>query len=310
MSSSSEIVVVWGEVLWDRFPDGDQLGGAPANLAWHVGQAGTWVRLVSRVGGDGDGRRAIEQLADFVDPALIQIDPERATGEVTVRLDGAEPRYTLAPGRAWERIEYTDAVASALEEGIDVFVYGTLAQRKPEGLMGWRAAVAAARCLRVCDLNLRKTDQNGPAIAEAIAAADVLKVNDRELDALRGWFGWADPVAALRDPTRIPRADGAPMPLTVAQGARLVVVTHGADGSTLYGDGAPIRIAPTPAAPGGDHVGCGDAYLAILVHGLALGADLATSGRLAGRWAAAVAASRGATPRFTETQIADLLELA
>ena len=309
MSSSSEIVVVWGEVLWDRFPDGDQLGGAPANLAWHLGQAGTWVRLVSRIGADGDGRRAIDQLADHVDPSLIQIDPERATGEVTVELVGAEPRYTLVPGRAWERIEYTDAVASALEEGIDVFVYGTLAQRRAEGLAGWREAVAAARCLRVCDLNLRPTDQNAPAIAEAIAAADVLKVNDRELEALRAWFGWPDPIAALRDPAMVPRVVGGPVPATIAQGPRLVIVTHGAEGSTIHGDGAPIRIPPVTAGPGGDNVGCGDAYLAILVQGLALGADLATSGRLASRWAAAVASVRGATPRFTEAQIADLLEL-
>ena len=39
MSTSDEAVVIWGELLWDRFPDGDKLGGAPANVAWHLGQA-------------------------------------------------------------------------------------------------------------------------------------------------------------------------------------------------------------------------------------------------------------------------------
>ena len=287
----ADAVVIWGEVLWDRFPDGDQLGGAPANVAWHLGQAGGWPQLVSRVGDDADGHRAIEALSELVDTELVQLDPERATGEVTVRLDNGEPRYTLHAGRAWERIACTPAVLAALATA-GVFVYGTLAQRTADGLAGWRAARDAARCLHACDLNLRPTDQNAPAIAEALAAADIVKVNDRELAALRDWLGWTDPIGRLR------------------ARSRTVAVTHGADGSTLFGDGEAIEIAGTRAAPGGDNVGCGDAYFAILLYGLTSGWDLATSGRAASRYAAAVAAERGATPRFDEAQLASLLEIA
>lgn len=287
----STSVVIWGEVLWDRFPDGDQLGGAPANVAWHLGQAGGWPQLVSRVGDDADGRRAIARLSEHVDVELVQVDPTRATGEVTVALVGGEPRYTLHAGRAWERIACTDDVRAAVAEA-GVFVFGTLAQRTPEGLAGWREAAAVARdaCLRVCDLNLRPTDQDAPAIREAIEAADVIKINDRELAALRDWLGWADPLA------------------TLAARKRVVAVTHGAAGSTLHGEAGSHAIPAFPAAPGGDNVGCGDAYLAILVHGLTLGWDLVTSGRAAARWAAAVAGVRGATPTFSEAQIAALLE--
>lgn len=291
MTESSDTVIVWGEVLWDRFPSGDQLGGAPANVAWHLGMAGGWARLVSRVGDDEDGRRAIARLAACVDTSLVQIDPERATGEVTVRLEGGEPRYTLHPGRAWERIACTAAVRGALGEA-SVLVYGTLAQRTAEGFAGWRAAAraAAASCLRVYDLNLRPIEIDAQVIGEGIAVADVVKVNDRELAALRDLFGWPDPLAALRRGR-----------------ARVVVVTHGAAGATLLGDGAPIELPGVPAAPGGDNVGCGDAFLAILIHGMTLGWDLAASGRAAARWAAAVAGARGATPVFGEEQIADLL---
>src|SRR5688572_13933502 len=103
-------VIVWGEVLWDRFPDGDQLGGAPANVAWHLGLCGTRAALVTRIGDDADGRRAVERLAHHVDVSLVQVDPERATGEVRIALVAGEPRYTLVPGCAWERIEVTPAV--------------------------------------------------------------------------------------------------------------------------------------------------------------------------------------------------------
>jgi fructokinase len=296
-AAPGDSVIVWGEVLWDRLPSGDVLGGAPANVAWHLGQAGGWVQLVSRVGDDDDGRRALARLAEHVDTSLVQIDPERATGEVTVRLEDGEPRYTLHPGRAWERIACTDAARAALAEA-SVLVYGTLAQRTADGFAGWSEAAraAAATCLRVCDLNLRPTEQNEPAIRAALEAADVVKVNDRELAALRDRLGWPDPIEALRRP-----APGR---------TRVVAVTHGAAGSTLFGDGEAIEIPAVRAEPGGDNVGCGDAYLALLVHGMTLGWDLAASGRAASRWAAAVAGVRGATPTFSDEQIADLLEVA
>ena len=284
---SSDAVLIWGELLWDRFPDGDQLGGAPANVAWHFGQAGGWARLVTRVGDDDAGRRAVARLEVLVDTSLVQIDPERATGEVLVRVENGEPRYTLVPDRAWERIEHTDATRAALDEA-GVFVFGTLAQRKPEGLAAWRDAVRATRATKVCDLNLRPTDQHAPAISEAIASADIIKINDRELAALHQWFGWPDPIAKLRERSK------------------LIAVTHGAAGSTLHGERT-IEIPAFAAQPGGDNVGCGDAYLAILVYGLTSGWDLEHSGRAAARWAAAVAGQRGATPAFDEDLIEELL---
>ncbi|MBA3464555.1 MAG: carbohydrate kinase [Deltaproteobacteria bacterium] len=292
MSSSDEAVVIWGEVLWDRFPEGDQLGGAPANVAYHLGQAGGWARLVSRVGNDELGKRALERLGAYVDTSLIQVDAERPTGEVGVSIEAGEPRYTLHADRAWERIACTPSTATAIAEA-GVLIFGTLSQRTGEGLAGWRQAIAAATdtCLKVCDINLRRVPglPATPEVREALDAADVIKVNDRELGILAGWYGWADPIAALRASTKV------------------LAVTHGAGGSTLYGDAAPIHIPGVHARPGGDNVGCGDAYLAILVLGMTMGWDLSASGHAASRYAAAVAEARGATPMFDDARIAELL---
>jgi fructokinase len=295
--STDQAVIIWGELLWDMFPDGAKLGGAPTNVAWHLAQAGGWARLITRIGDDEPGRRALDELGDLVDTSLVQIDPDRATGEVQVALDDrGEARYRLVPGRAWERIACTDDAIGALGEA-SVVIYGTLAQHTAEGLEGWRAAMNAAhgRCLKVCDVNLRRTDTasvaEGVAVLAALERADVVKVNDRELAALADWLGWGDPIDELRKRPRV------------------VAVTHGAGGSTLFGESTAIEIAGVHAAAGGDNVGCGDAYLAILVHGMTLGWDLATSGHAASRWAAAVASVRGATPRFEAAHIDDLLEL-
>lgn len=287
--------MIWGEVLWDRFPDGDRLGGGPSNVAWHLGLAGGWARLVSRVGDDPAGHRAIEELAQVCDPDLVQLDRHRATGEVQVAIEAGEPRYTLTPGRAWERIECTADVATALGEA-SVLVYGTLAQHTDDGIAGWRAAVEAAQdtCLKVCDVNLRRTRTAPPgelrAVREALAAADIVKVNEAELAKIADWFDWrGDPVARLRE------------------GKRVVAVTYGARGSTLYAEKETIEIAGVSAGAGGDNVGCGDAYVAIFVHGMTLGWDLATAGAAASRWAAFVAGVRGATPHLSTEQIDDLL---
>lgn len=291
---SDQAVVIWGELLWDQFPDGPQLGGAPSNVAWHLGMAGGWGQLVSRVGDDALGHEAIERLSHVVDTSLIQVDPERATGEVEVTVVGGEPRYRLVPGRAWEHIACTPDVATSIGEA-GVLIFGTLSQHTPGGLAQWKQAIAAAgsRCLKVCDLNLRRTMTppagEREAVLAALEVADLLKVNDAELNKLADWLGWADPISELRKRPRV------------------VAVTHGADGSTLYSDRGAIEIPGVRARAKGDNVGCGDAYLAILVHGMTLGWALAHSARAASRWAAEVAAVRGATPAFDDSQIEELL---
>ena len=45
-------VVGIGEVLWDLLPSGPQLGGAPANFAYHARQLGAGVQVITRVGKD------------------------------------------------------------------------------------------------------------------------------------------------------------------------------------------------------------------------------------------------------------------
>ena len=136
---SDQAVVIWGEVLWDLFPDGRQLGGAPANVAWHLGLAGGWARLVSRVGDDARGTRC-DRAARGVGRHVARADRSRARDRRgrSRRSDGAARRsYKLVPGRAWERIACTDECREALADA-GVMVFGTLAQRTPEGLAAWR----------------------------------------------------------------------------------------------------------------------------------------------------------------------------
>src|SRR5436305_3010857 len=84
----SPIVVGIGEVLWDLLPGGKQLGGAPANFAYHAAAVGARGTVVSRVGDDALGREVRDRLAALeLDQRYVTTDPSRPPDIVEVRRD-------------------------------------------------------------------------------------------------------------------------------------------------------------------------------------------------------------------------------
>ena len=79
----------------------------------------------------------------------------------------------------------------------------------------------------------------------------------------------------------------------LAQRVKALVVTRGAQGSTIYADGQRIDIPCVEAEVVLDPTGCGDAYRAGLLYGIAHEWDWLTCGRLASVMGALKIASRG-----------------
>src|SRR5688572_20202091 len=92
-----QLVIGLGEILWDLLPGGKQLGGAPANFAYHASALGAAGAVVSRVGDDDLGREILRRLDELeLDRSAVSIDPEHPTGTVEVRLDPAGvPDYVI-----------------------------------------------------------------------------------------------------------------------------------------------------------------------------------------------------------------------
>jgi len=277
-------VVCWGEILWDRFPDGRRLGGAPANVAYHLAALGARVALISRVGNGEPGRTARAALADRgVDVSLIQVDADLPTGSVEVDTDGdGNATYRLNRGGAWEHIALTGDGAARVA-GASALVYGTFCQRNPEARDALMRALDTApeRCLRVCDPNLRATGVDLDILIASLERADVVKINHREAETIERLVGTGDAVAWL-----------------LGKRARLVAFTRGADGSCLHTQAEKIDHSGFPAS-GGDTVGAGDAYTAVLVRGLLADAPLPSLVERADRYGAFVASQRGATPKIS-----------
>jgi adenosine kinase len=78
-----------------------------------------------------------------------------------------------------------------------------------------------------------------------------------------------------------------------ASSLRALILTRGAEGSVIYADGQRYDIPCAKAQAVVDPTGCGDAYRAGLLHGIASGLDWQTTGRLASLMGAIKVASRG-----------------
>lgn len=281
--------VCWGELLWDLFPDGPRLGGGAANVAYHLARFDNRVTLVSRVGDDELGRRAIDAMDRAgVDTRCIQIDPSRPTGTVRVELEDGEPRFTLAEQAAWDRIAYSPAVRAAMQ-GASAICYGTLAQRTPLGLgaLGRALAETPREVARVCDLNVRLPHTTREAVDAALGSAHVVKLNRAEAGVLERLYGASDAIEWL----------------LAERGLDLVAWTLGASGVTLASAGRRVSAAGLPATTG-DRVGAGDAFTAALAHLWVADAPIDVIAERANRYAAFVASQPGAMPEVPDEVVA------
>ena len=281
------LVVGLGELVWDHFPRGARLGGAPANVAYHAAALGDHGVVASRVGDDAPGRAAADQLERHgVDTSALQVDPDRPTGTVEVALDQGEPRFAIDAAGAWTGCAWTPAWEALLRHA-RVVCYGSLLQAFPTGrALLRRARAAAPHATWLLDLNLRPPFDSPQAIDAALAAATALKLSEQELATLADHLGQA--------PDHLCRW------LVQTRGLDAVAVTRGARGAALITPDSSAEHPGHPAA-GGDAVGAGDAFTAALAHHLLRGSPAARALDAANHYAAHVASCEGAMPAAPQT---------
>jgi fructokinase len=285
-------VVGLGELLWDMFPQGRQLGGAPANFAYISSLLGDHGIVASRLGTDALGEEARRRFQHLRLPTdFLQLDPEHPTGTVQVRLDsGGQPKYEIAGPVAWDFFETTPEWRSLAGQA-SAISYGTLAQRSAASrktILEFLDA-APAGAVRVFDVNLRQAFYTAEMLRDSARRATVIKLNDEEFPAILKLLEAPAELSATREP-RI-----AMEWVLQTTGAKLVCVTRGACGSLLaspsgFHQHAGLHISVV------DTVGAGDAFAAALVHHYLRGAALPAMNEAANRMGAWVASCSGATP--------------
>lgn len=285
--SARPVIAGLGEVLWDVFPEAAHFGGAPANFACHAASLGAESWMVSAVGHDELGDRALETLRQRgVECRHVIRDPQHATGRVLVTLNAAgQASYEFAADPAWEHLAWSDGLAS-LAGRCNAVCFGTLGQRSPESRKTIRRFVEATprSALRVFDVNLRQRFYDRELIETSLEIASALKLNDEELPIVAGLCG-----IHATTPREVLRA------LLNRYELRLAALTRGPDGSLLLAAGEEDE-CPAPLAAVVDTVGAGDAFTATLVTGFLGGRPLADINRHANAVASFVCSQKGATP--------------
>jgi len=267
-------------------PSGPQLGGAPANFAYHAAALGARAMMVTRVGEDDLGSEVLRRFRRAnLSSETLQIDPTRPTGTVSVTLDEKGiARYTFSDEAAWDALAATEAAREAVRRA-HALCFGTLAQRSSVSRKTVQQLLAAAptNALKIFDVNLRLHFYSREVVEESMHLANVLKMNDEELSVMTALFSLQGDVRQRIEA------------LVRAFGFKVVALTRGASGSLVHQDGQWSELF-AHSDQFVDTVGAGDAFAAALAMGLLVHMPLRETHYIAAKLASYVCSQHGATP--------------
>ena len=263
-------IVGVGEVLWDVLPEGKQLGGAPANFAYHVSQFGHDALAISAVGNDALGDETLEALnARHLQHLMPRVDYPTGTVQVTLDDDGI-PTYVIREGVACDNIPFT-AELEDVAQNTRAVCFGSLAQRSPVSRATIQAFLNAMPkdSLKIFDINLRQNFYNKEIIREALTACNILKINDEELVLIGRLF--EQPGLDIENKCWL---------LLGKYNLDMLVLTCGVNGSYVFTPGS-VSFQETPPVEVADTVGAGDSFTGTFVSGLLAGKSIEETHRLA-----------------------------
>jgi fructokinase len=285
--SAGPPAVIIGEVLWDLFADGAFLGGAPLNFAVHASRLCLTPILLSALGDDELGDRAIREIQALgIETTLIKRSKRWKTGtaSVVVGPDG-QPAFHIARPAAYDDLSLSDEDLNQLAGRRPAWLYfGTLFTSTKEGRATLERVIdAIPDAARFYDVNLRRGFDSLPLVSELLAVANVVKMNESEFEAVAEFFEWPRDVEAF-------------CRCALARfGWRAVCITLGERGCAIF-DGTSFVQAKGESVQVVDTVGAGDAFAAAFVHGLIQNWPAEEIARFANRVGGLVASRAGAIP--------------
>ena len=241
-------------------------GGCAGNIAYNLKAIGGEPVVMATVGDDGG---AYEQRLNALGIARdgLRTVPDTFTAQAYIITDLDDNQITAFHPGAMNRSELNDV------RDVEAIALGIVAPDGKEGMQAHVRGFAAAGIPFIFDPGQGLPLFSGDELVSMIEAADYVAVNDYEARLLCERTG-----VALTD---------------IAAQLQALIVTLGADGSQIYSDGEVITIPAVRPTALVDPTGCGDAYRAGLLYGIAHDWDWTRTGRLAALLGAVKIASRG-----------------
>ena len=288
-------VICYGEILWDILPTGTVPGGAPMNVNYHLHKMGKNPALITRIGLDDKGRELVDIFsAKGVCTDFFQLDYEHETGKVFGRLkETNEMVYDIVMPVAWDFIQW-EAAFAPLVANADYFVFGSLAARSKVSRETLFTILENARS-KVLDINLRAPHYHRALVEELLHKADIVKMNESELELITGWFSPyktdEERMAKIQDTFSIEK----------------MVVTRGEKGAIVNWNGT-FYNQPGIKVDVVDTVGSGDSFLAGFLSQIMEGKEPGEALGFACLLGAFIATQKGGCPDYNIEQVNTLKE--
>ena len=285
--------ICFGEILWDLFPSGKKIGGAPLNVAFRMTQLGIPTTMISAIGSDALGEDLQQAVAEKGVATMLQKKKSFPTGTVDVSLNTmGSAQYTIPMPVAWDHISYTTAIEKKVQEA-DCFVFGSLVARSPESKETLQRLLPLAS-YKVFDLNLRKPHYNPTELLEWMQQADLIKCNEEELAELVREYGSNGSDLEQQAAFLAAHTNSSQLCITLGSNGALWYENQ----SFLYQSGFSIKVKDT--------VGAGDSFLATLLSGILTDQPMSDNLQNACAIGALVACKVGANPTINPTELINL----
>lgn len=254
--------VLFGEVLFDVFEDGEVVGGAPFNVARHLHAFGADPLFVTAVGEDERGRRILELMErEGMATDGVQVSPQHPTGTARVTVRDDEPSFELVEGVAYDHIPFEEEQLGALTKGAALVYHGTLALRNGKSRSSLERLLKRTGASVFVDLNLRPPHVVPQTLLEVCRHATWLKVNRDEL-------------FELAKAEEMPEGDVPTLARQLIERNSLaaLLLTVGEEGASIFPADEPAQNQDGASAePFRDAVGAGDGFSAVVILGLLRG---------------------------------------
>jgi adenosine kinase len=256
-----------------------QFGGCAGNIAYNLKLLGDAGYPMATVGHDF-GPYAQWLAVAGVPTDHVRIVDTEFTAQAFITTDLDDNQITAFHPGAMQHA-HLNSIADA--GGVAI---GIVAPDGRQAMLEHAAQFAAAGIPFIFDPGQGLPMFGGEELRAFIAQASWVAVNDYEWGLLQQKTGYS-------------AAD-------IAQQVHALIITRGAEGSLIHTGDASYNIPCAAPSALVDPTGCGDAYRAGLIHGLLLGHDWETTGRLASLMGAIKIESRGPqNHRFTRAQFAE-----
>lgn len=281
--------IIFGEVLWDHFPDGRKvLGGAPFNVAWNLKGLGFDPYFVSAVGADDDAEAVRDKMISWgLDLAGLQTIPDRPTGTVAVTLQDNQPSYEIVRDQAYDFIRPLDV--EDLSERCSLLYHGSLVFRQQRSRETLRELIHRSGLPRFVDVNIRQPHFDREWLPDLIGGASWVKLNHEELGYLSG-VPIDDSVGEADAPI-----EAAVTAMHERYGPATYFVTFGSRGAYAITASEKWFSPAVSAESFSDSVGAGDAFAAATIAGILREQPPQQSLQAASRFASRICGIKGGT---------------